>query len=66
MSNRLRSIDPQIQERLVQIIPPPSQDFYWAELKAVVSCIIVRKEPLAEKIVVSTDSEIVVDLFSSH
>lgn len=47
-------------------LPPPSRDIYWAELTAVVSCIMISKERSAHKVVVFTDSENVVDLFSSH
>lgn len=47
-------------------LPPPSRDIYWAKLTAAVSCILIAREENSKRIVVFTDSENVVDLFSSH
>lgn len=57
---------PSTNEGFIFSIPPPSRDIYWAELAAVVSCMMLGKKRQASRIVVFTDSENVVNLFSSH
>lgn len=57
---------PKTAEASTFSIPPPSRDIYWAELAAVVSCIKLGSLRTGKTIVVFTDSENVVNLFSSH
>lgn len=47
-------------------LPAPYREIYWAELTAAVACIILANNESAKRIVIFTDSENVVDLFSSH
>lgn len=47
-------------------IPPPSRDIYWAELTSVVTAILMSRDSKARRVVIFTDSENVVNLFSSH
>lgn len=53
-------------EGFYYILPPPSRDIYWAELASVVTAILMSRDDKAQKVLIFTDSENVVNLFSSH
>lgn len=57
---------PNTNEGFVHTLPAPSRDIYLAEFASVVAGITLAHSRKAHRIVIFTDSENVVDLFSSH
>lgn len=57
---------PKSRESFHLSLPTPLRDIYWAELTAAICCMAVGRERSAKRIVIFTDSENVVNLFSSH
>lgn len=57
---------PNTQEGFHHIMPPPSRDIYWMELRAVVLALALALSRGAKRVFICTDSMNVCDLFQAH